>query len=975
MALNIGAVSFGIEANTKDLQKAFSQLAKIRQQVNRLARAQTDGARKAKIALSKQEIATRRAARTFISLRKKMERAGAPAADILRLEQAFQRLTLEMTSGKIAVEKYNRSMETFKDSVSKVSSSFERFKSGAAGKDVGKFATIMRNLESSAVLAIGPLSGVGARIRSIGAIAGRSSKFMIGLFVGVTALSVGFFKLGASALNAGRIFEASMARFQAASGSLSIARKEMGFVIQTALKLGLRIDTSAKAFSRLAAAAAGTSLEGKGARAVFLAVSKAAAALRLSGGEVEGTFRAIEQMMSKGTVQAEELRGQLGERLPGAFRIAAKAMNVTTRELGKLLKLGEITAEEFLPRLAEALEETFGAAAEANINSFTGSMNNLSNQTLLFGKTFDDIAGITRLVVRGIQAVAKVIEFLRKNLVNIVSLIGAVGVGLLVMARVQIAAGIVFIAKAILLAAKATWAWNAAILANPLGGLVTFLAKFGLAIAAAITAWLGFKVLLEDSVESLEEINTQLDKLGGGINEAKSLGQAFDTLSKSIQASAKETKISRQVLRAMALTGVRDVELLTLRFKILAQVTAMNEDQIDALFKLLLSLGSGPIPNTLEALVSNFFRMQAETILAARNVEKLNTAIQTLKSADQIVEDLDLRFAAMQRGFEDLKFFDEVESQVLALSRTLKTAGIVGKAYSDQILKLVATLIRNRDALEAVNDKEKERIRILKEAEQAEKRVERAIGSAIEKIGILRARLKALSEGPESFEIFTKVTEKVMKYRNSLIAAGTAMPVVIALTKEWTRLLEEQLVLTDRWARAGDEMSKAIVGSLEDIILKGGKVSDMLKDIARELFRVALRAVFLDKLQASLGAFFGGGLKNFFFPGVGSTGGGGGASAAHGLAFTVPGSGGSDHVPVQFMAKPGELVTVSRPDQLVGGGRGGGGGGFIIQINAPGADVGTIERIKEVIRVEMVPQIIQASSDTTIARLRRPKFA
>ena len=45
---------------------------------------------------------------------------------------------------------------------------------------------------------------------------------------------------------------------------------------------------------------------------------------------------ALAQMASKGTVQAEELRGQLGERLPGAFKIAAAAMGVTQAELVSL---------------------------------------------------------------------------------------------------------------------------------------------------------------------------------------------------------------------------------------------------------------------------------------------------------------------------------------------------------------------------------------------------------------------------------------------------------------------------------------------------------------------------------------------------------------------------------------------------------------------------------------------------------------
>ena len=80
------------------------------------------------------------------------------------------------------------------------------------------------------------------------------------------------------------------------------------------------------------------------------AVSKAATTLGLSSSEADGALLAVSQMMSKGTVQAEELRGQLGERLPGAFQIAARAMGVSTSELGKMLEAGQVIAEDFLPQ-------------------------------------------------------------------------------------------------------------------------------------------------------------------------------------------------------------------------------------------------------------------------------------------------------------------------------------------------------------------------------------------------------------------------------------------------------------------------------------------------------------------------------------------------------------------------------------------------------------------------------------------------
>jgi hypothetical protein len=44
-------------------------------------------------------------------------------------------------------------------------------------------------------------------------------------------------------------------------------------------------------------------------------------------------------------------------------------------------------------------------------------------------------------------------------------------------------------------------------------------------------------------------------------------------------------------------------------------------------------------------------------------------------------------------------------------------------------------------------------------------------------------------------------------------------------------------------------------------------------------------------------------------------------------------------------------------------------------VNAPGADAGTIARIKEIVRAEMVPQIVKASTESTIRTIQRPRFS
>src|SRR5690606_5836527 len=107
-------------------------------------------------------------------------------------------------------------------------------------------------------------------------------------------------------------------------------------------------------------------------------VANAAGKLKLSNEQVQGTFLALSQMMSKGKVQAEELRGQLGERLPGAFALAAKAMGVTEAELNKMLEKGQVISEDFLPKFAKQLDISFGNDKTEKIVSMQASVNRLN---------------------------------------------------------------------------------------------------------------------------------------------------------------------------------------------------------------------------------------------------------------------------------------------------------------------------------------------------------------------------------------------------------------------------------------------------------------------------------------------------------------------------------------------------------------------------------------------------------------------
>lgn len=79
--------------------------------------------------------------------------------------------------------------------------------------------------------------------------------------------------------------------------------------------------------------------------------------------DVDGAMRAVVQIFSKGSVQAEELRGQLGERFPGAVVKFAEANKLSFEELQDGLQQGKIGIQEFVTFAKENYED-YGKFAE-----------------------------------------------------------------------------------------------------------------------------------------------------------------------------------------------------------------------------------------------------------------------------------------------------------------------------------------------------------------------------------------------------------------------------------------------------------------------------------------------------------------------------------------------------------------------------------------------------------------------------------
>ena len=192
---------------------------------------------------------------------------------------------------------------------------------------------------------------------------------------------------------------------------------EMAFIKKSAQDLGLELVRTSDQYTKLAAAAHGTTMAGQGVRDIFTAMSQAGTVMGLSAQEQEGALRAVVQMISKGKVQAEELRGQLGEHLPGAFQIAARAIGVTTVELSKMLETGNVVASDFLPKFAAQLSKEVAPQVDEASKSMQASLNRMENSWTSLKRVVNE-GGMGKAIQNEITGMSNYVQAISDTMAN-----------------------------------------------------------------------------------------------------------------------------------------------------------------------------------------------------------------------------------------------------------------------------------------------------------------------------------------------------------------------------------------------------------------------------------------------------------------------------------------------------------------------------------------------------------------------------
>ncbi|HGU0753350.1 TPA: tape measure protein [Cronobacter sakazakii] len=325
-----------VASKMKPLRLKFEENA-----YTKIRRKQQDAAAKAALAEAKAKAAAEaKAAKVQIAAERKLQTIRAKAirfntaaanANVTPAQRAghlqeFGQLTRQYHAGSMALQEYNARVSRLQQTMR------QQGRVGMRGATIPVTAKVNK-LDTSLI------EGAGGAI-TIAATVALSGKIM----------------------NTGQDFESALSGLTAITGSTDKAAKEFDYLRDQSNRLGLDLLKTSKDYTQFAAAV-GDKLPKDQMRSIFEGASEWGL---VTGADSESQSRALKslnQMMSKGTVMSEELKGQLSEALPGAVGLFVKALNqmkgttnLTEKDLFDLMQQGKLFSKDILPEVAKQMK-------------------------------------------------------------------------------------------------------------------------------------------------------------------------------------------------------------------------------------------------------------------------------------------------------------------------------------------------------------------------------------------------------------------------------------------------------------------------------------------------------------------------------------------------------------------------------------------------------------------------------------------
>lgn len=156
---------------------------------------------------------------------------------------------------------------------------------------------------------------------------------------------------------------------------------------------------------------------------IYASIVKSATYFHLSSQQTEQALLAVQQMMSKGKISAQELRLQLGNVMPGVFQKMADAVGVSTAELDKMMAAGQLISKDVLPKFAAELDKM--TAGKIDLSSLQLQINDLRNA---FAELVNS-GGFEQVFSKVVKIATNAINVIKNNIKGIGEFIGSYLIG------------------------------------------------------------------------------------------------------------------------------------------------------------------------------------------------------------------------------------------------------------------------------------------------------------------------------------------------------------------------------------------------------------------------------------------------------------------------------------------------------------------------------------------------------------------
>lgn len=359
----------------------------------------------------------------------------------------------------------------------------------------------------------------------------------------------------------------------AVMGGEAQGREQSAWVKNLSNTVGLDYRQVAPSYNKMLASGKTSGMSTEGVQSIFQGVSEYGRVMGLDSEAMKGSMRAIEQMMNKGQVMSEELKGQLAERLPGAISAMAESAGFGTdadsvAKLFKAMENGEVKSNAVLEKFAAILAERArqGGALEKAMRSTAAEQARMNNaftdavMTFSAGGFDAGMASFFRTLADAmsraeplIKALGGAFEVLVRPLNAVFTLIGDLGE-----AWPDLAKSIGVSEKAL-----ATLAVAAGAFLLPFGGVLVTVSALALALEDLVTYSKGGESLFGNWVANTEGAQEAVDKIVFAFDHLKAamadVGYAFDELKTKFPEVFDGVELDNPLVKALeAISGYVD---------------------------------------------------------------------------------------------------------------------------------------------------------------------------------------------------------------------------------------------------------------------------------------------------------------------------------------------------------------------------------------------------------------------------------